>query len=159
VPLAAVLLDRLARARDDLRLPLLGQLGVEHEQDLVVGHAPDSSLPSVLGGLAGWRRSGANDAVARQEGGQWSLGRVKAPTAWVAGAAGAAIAVWRRFRPAPETPAPVEDPRAEELRQKLEESRTVAEEQHEEAASAETPVDQVVDADASVEDRRAAVHE
>jgi hypothetical protein len=92
----------------------------------------------------------------RQEGGQCSIGLVKARTAWLAGAAGAAIAVYRRLRPAPApTPAPEEDPRGEELRQKLEESRTVAEEQHEEvAASAETPVDE-----ADVESRRAAVHD
>jgi hypothetical protein len=92
----------------------------------------------------------------RQEGGQCSIGLVKARTAWLAGAAGAAIAAYRKLRPAPASPpAPVEDPRAEELRQKLEESRTVAEEQHEEvAASAETPVDE-----ADVESRRAAVHE
>jgi hypothetical protein len=82
---------------------------------------------------------------------------MRARTAWVAGAAGAAIAAWRRFRRPPEA-APAEDPRAAELRERLEESRTVAEEQHEEAASPETPVD-AVDADASVEVRRAAVHD
>ena len=76
-------------------------------------------------------------------------------TAWLAGAAGAAIAVYRKFRPTPApAPAPQDDPRAEELRRKLEESRTVVEEQHEEAASPETPVDEV-----DVESRRAAVHE
>ncbi len=91
--------------------------------------------------------------MARQEGGQCSIGPVKARTAWLAGAAGAAVAAWRKFRPAPE---PAEDPRAEELRRKLDEPRAVVEEQHEEAASPETPVDE---ADASVEDRRAAVHE
>jgi len=65
------------------------------------------------------------------------------------------LAFWRRGRRSPETPtAPAEDARAEELRRKLEESRTVAEEQHEEAASPETPVDE-----ADVESRRAAVHE
>ena len=53
-------------------------------------------------------------------------------------------------------PEPAEDPRAEELRRTLEESRAVVDEQHEEAASPETPVDE---ADASVESRRAAVHE
>ena len=74
-------------------------------------------------------------------------------TAWLAGAAGAAIAVYRKFRPTPAA-APEDDPRAEELRRKLEESRTVVEEQHEEAASPETPVDEV-----DVESRRAAVHE
>jgi peptidoglycan hydrolase CwlO-like protein len=80
---------------------------------------------------------------------------MRARTAWVAGAAGAAIALYRKVRRAPE-PLPEQDPRAEELRQKLEESRAVVEEQHEEAASAETPVDE---ADLGVEDRRAAVHE
>ena len=62
----------------------------------------------------------------------------------------------------PEAPAEAaEDPRAEELRRKLEESRTVAEEQHEEAAEPETPVDEAPDppAEPSVEDRRAEVHE
>jgi hypothetical protein len=78
---------------------------------------------------------------------------VRARTAWLAGAAGAAIAVYRKLRPAPSS-APADDPRAEELRRKLDESRTVAEEQHEEAASPETPVDE-----ADVESRRAAVHE
>ena len=47
VPAPAVALDRLAHARDDLGLPLLGHLGIEHQQDLVVSHAPESSLPSV----------------------------------------------------------------------------------------------------------------
>ena len=100
--------------------------------------------------------------MARQEGGQCSIGRVKARTAWLAGAAGAAVAFWRRARPASEpAPEPAEDPRAEELRRKLEESRTVVEEQHEQAAEPETPVDEAPDApvDPSVEDRRAAVHE
>jgi hypothetical protein len=82
---------------------------------------------------------------------------MRARTAWLAGAAGAAIAAYRKLRPAPASspaPTPTDDPRAEELRRKLEESRTVAEEQHEEAASPETPVDE-----ADVESRRAAVHE
>ena len=80
---------------------------------------------------------------------------MRARTAWLAGAAGAAIAVYRKLRPAPaDAPVPTDDPRAEELRRKLEESRTVVEEQHEEAASPETPVDE-----ADVESRRAAVHE
>ena len=87
--------------------------------------------------------------MARQEGGQCSIGLVKAFTAWL-------TALRRRVRPAPEGPSEAEDPRAQELRQKLEESRAVVEEQHEEAASPEVPVDQ---AEASVEERRAAVHE
>jgi hypothetical protein len=80
---------------------------------------------------------------------------MRARTAWLAGAAGAAIGVYRKLRPTPAPPpAPADDPRAEELRRKLEESRTVVEEQHDEAASRETPVDEV-----DVESRRAAVHE
>ena len=94
--------------------------------------------------------------MARQEGGQCSIGRVSSRKGWLAGIG----AAWRRLRGSSEEPAtaaePAEDPRAEELRRRLEESRTVAEEQHEEAASPETPVDQ---AEASVEERRAAVHE
>ena len=80
---------------------------------------------------------------------------MRARTAWLAGAAGAAIAVYRKLRPTPApAPAPADDPRADELRRRLEESRTVVEEQHEEAASPETAVDEV-----DVESRRAAVHE
>ena len=97
--------------------------------------------------------------MARQEGGQCSIGPMRARTAWLAGAAGAAIAVYRKVRPQPAA-APEADPRADDLRQKLEESRTVAEEQHEEAASAETPVDAAAEPEpGAVEDRRQAVHE
>jgi hypothetical protein len=94
--------------------------------------------------------------MARQEGGQCSIELVRARTAWVAGAAGAAIAAWRKFRQPPPTPAPAEDPRAEELRQKLEESRAVVD-APEEFDSAETTVDQAEPVD--VENRRDAVHE
>jgi hypothetical protein len=95
--------------------------------------------------------------MARQEGGQCSIGRVSSRKGWLARLAGAVTAPWRRARRAPEAVAePAEDPRAGELRQKLEESRVVVEEQHEEAASPETPVDE---ADLGVEERRAAVHE
>jgi hypothetical protein len=75
-----------------------------------------------------------------------------ARTAWLAGAAGAAVAVYRRLRR--QEPAPVEDPRAAELRQRLDESRTVVAEQHEEVAAPEKPVDE-----ADVDERRQAVHE
>jgi hypothetical protein len=96
--------------------------------------------------------------MARQEGGQCSIGLVKARTAWLAGAAGAAIAAWHKFRQPPpaSVPAPAEDPRAEELRQKLEESRAVVD-APEEFDSAETTVDQAEPVD--VTDRRSAVHE
>jgi hypothetical protein len=87
---------------------------------------------------------------------------VRARTAWLAGAAGTAVALYRKLL----RQAPVEDRRAEELRQRLEESRTVAEEQHEEAASPEVPVDAVTEPEpepelesGAVEDRRRALHE
>jgi hypothetical protein len=87
---------------------------------------------------------------------------VRARTAWLAGAAGTAVALYRKLR----RQAPVEDPRVEELRQRLEESRTVAEEQHEEAASPEVPVDAVTEPEpepklesGAVEERRRALHE
>jgi hypothetical protein len=79
-----------------------------------------------------------------------------ARTAWLAGAAGAAVALYKRLRrPAP-LPAEAEDPRAAELREKLDESRAMADER-EEFEAGETPVDRVEPAD--VEDRRRAVHE
>jgi hypothetical protein len=83
---------------------------------------------------------------------------VRARTAWLAGAAGTAVALYRKIR----RQAPVEDPRVEELRQRLEESRTIAEEQHEEASSGEVPVDAVTEPEpesGAVEDRRRALHE
>ena len=95
--------------------------------------------------------------MVRQEGGQCSIARVRARVAWLAGAAGAGVAVYRKLRRRPEPSVDgAEDPRAQELRQRLEESRTVAEEQHEEASSLETPVDSEP---TEVEDRRRAVHE
>ena len=80
---------------------------------------------------------------------------MRARTAWLAGAAGAAIAVYRKMR-RPPVPA-AEDPRADELRRKLDESRAVVDER-EEFEAGEMPVDQA-DPDAPIEDRRQAVHE
>ena len=94
--------------------------------------------------------------MARQEGRQCSIGPMRARTAWLAGAAGAAIAYYRNFRKAPVEPVPVDDPRAEELRRKLDESRDL-EADRAELEAAETPVDQAEPAD--VGDRRSAVHE
>ena len=95
--------------------------------------------------------------MARQEGGQCSIGLVRARIAWLAGAAGAGVTLYRKLKRAP---APTDDPRAEELRRKLDESRTIVEER-EEFEAAETPVDEVTgpEAEAEVEDRRKAVHE
>jgi hypothetical protein len=93
--------------------------------------------------------------MAWQEGRQCSIGLMRARIAWLAGAAGAGVAVYRKLR---RVPAPVEDPRAEELRRKLDESRTIVEER-EEFEAAETPVDEVTGPGGEVGDRRKAVHE
>jgi hypothetical protein len=92
--------------------------------------------------------------MAWQEGRQCSIGPMRARIAWLAGAAGAGVAVYRKLR---RSPVPAEDPRAEELRRKLDESRTIVEER-EEFEAAETPVDEVT-GPGEVEDRRKAVHE
>src|SRR5438094_862181 len=47
VPRAAVLLDEVARAGDDVVLAGLSLLGVQHQQNFVSRHAPMSSLPMV----------------------------------------------------------------------------------------------------------------
>ena len=90
--------------------------------------------------------------MTRQEGGQCSIGLVRARTAWLGAVGVAGAAVVRALRRKP-TAAPALDPRAEELRQKLDESRAVVDER-EEFESAETPVDE-----AEVDDRRRSVHE
>jgi hypothetical protein len=76
--------------------------------------------------------------------------------AWLGGAIGVAgAAAYRALRRRP-APVPAADPRADELRQRLDESRALVDER-EEFESAETPVDQAEPAD--VADRRRAVHE
>jgi hypothetical protein len=77
---------------------------------------------------------------------------MRARTAWLGaiGVAGAAIVRALRRK---QVSVPAPDPRAEELRQKLEESRAVVGER-EEFESAETPVDE-----ADADDRRRAIHE
>ena len=91
--------------------------------------------------------------MARQEGAQCSIGLVRARIAWLAAAAGVAgAAAYRTLRrkQASET-----DPRAEELRRKLDESRPEDDEREE---SAEPTIDQA-EADPGVEDKRQAVHD
>jgi len=75
---------------------------------------------------------------------------------WVAGAIGVAgVAAYRRLR---RQPAAVgADPRAEELRERLAESRAVVEER-EEFEAAETPVDEAEPA-TEVDERRRRVHD
>ena len=75
--------------------------------------------------------------------------------AWVAGALGAAGVAYRAVRkqPAPDAAEKVPDPRADELRRKLDESKPLVEER-EQFESGETPVDE-----ATLEEKRAALHE
>jgi hypothetical protein len=79
---------------------------------------------------------------------------VRGRVAWVAGAAlGAAGVAYRALRHRGQEPAG--DPRAAELRRKLDESKELAAER-EEFEARETAVDQV---ETSVDEKRAAVHE
>jgi hypothetical protein len=114
--------------------------------------------------------------MARQEAvGSVASRPVKPRTAWLLGGLGAAAAaLGLRRRPEPVPPARElgPDPRAAQLREKLEESRAAVEElERERAEDGETPVDEAVpaadpepeeepEADASsVEERRRRVHE
>ena len=73
--------------------------------------------------------------------------------AWIAGALGAAGVAYRALRRQPKPPA---DPRADELRRKLDDSKQLVEER-EQFESGETPVDEVEPP--TLEGKRAAVHE
>jgi hypothetical protein len=70
---------------------------------------------------------------------------------WIAGALGAAGVVYRALRRQPKEAA---DPRADELRRKLDESKPIVEER-EEFEAGETAVDEAQ----ALEEKRAAVHE
>lgn len=74
--------------------------------------------------------------------------------AWVAGALGAAGMAYKALRDRAVGPEPASDPRAEELRRKLDESKAIVQER-DEFEAAETPVDE---AEPSLDDRRAAIH-
>ena len=73
--------------------------------------------------------------------------------AWMAGALGAAGVAYRALRRRPADPAA--DPRADELRRKLDESKAAGDDRDEFEAR-ETRVDE---AEPSVDEKRAAVHE
>jgi hypothetical protein len=75
---------------------------------------------------------------------------VRNRAAWIAGALGAAGVAYRALRRQPKQAA---DPRADELRRKLEESKPLVEER-EQFESGETTVDE-----ATLEEKRAAAHE
>ena len=70
--------------------------------------------------------------------------------AWIAAALGAAGVAYRTLR---RRPSPAADPRADELRRKLDESKPLVEER-EQFESGETPVDE-----ATLQEKRAALHE
>jgi hypothetical protein len=76
------------------------------------------------------------------------------------GVAVAGAALYRAIRPQrrPPEPIPAPDPRADELRAKLEESRSVVAER-EEFEGAETPVDLAAEVAPDLGERRRAVHE
>jgi hypothetical protein len=74
--------------------------------------------------------------------------------AWLAGAVGAAGVAYRALRRRP-SEAPASDPRADQLRRKLEESKAAGDDR-EEFEAGETHVDE---AEPSVDEKRAAVHE
>src|SRR5437763_6171518 len=54
VPRAAVTLDPLAHARHDLCHTVVGELGVQQQQNLVLVHAPECSFPWTEDGPAPW---------------------------------------------------------------------------------------------------------
>jgi len=115
---------------------------------------PETSLPLVLIGLTGWRHSGKGSAMARQEGGQCSIAAMKHPVAWLLGG----FAVFGFLRRRREAPAMSPDPRAEELRRKLAESRSILAER-DEFEGGEVTVDLAEPAPEDPETRRRAVHE
>jgi len=80
---------------------------------------------------------------------------MRARLAWLFGAAGAAGVAYRTLRRRPVGEAAA-DPRADELRRKLDESKPIVEER-EEFEAGETPVDEAEPT--SLEDKRTAVHE
>ena len=73
--------------------------------------------------------------------------------AWIAGALGAAGVAYRALR---RQPSPAADPRADELRRKLEESKPLVAEQSE-FESGETTVDEAQPA--TLDEKRASIHE
>ena len=91
--------------------------------------------------------------MARQEGGQCSIAAMKHPLAWMLGGF-ALFGFLRRRHEAPAGP----DPRADELRRKLAESRSIVEER-DEFEAAEVTVDLAEPAPEDPESRRLAVHE
>jgi MYXO-CTERM domain-containing protein len=91
--------------------------------------------------------------MARQEGGQCSIAAMKHTFAWLLGG----FALFGFLRRRRETPAGL-DPRADELRRKLAEARSIVEER-DEFEAAEVTVDLAEPVPEDPESRRRAVHE
>jgi MYXO-CTERM domain-containing protein len=91
--------------------------------------------------------------MARQEGGQCTIAAMKRPLAWLLGGF-ALFGFLRRRREAP----PGLDPRADELRRKLAESRSIVEER-DEFEAAEVTVDLAEPPPVDPGSRRRAVHD
>jgi MYXO-CTERM domain-containing protein len=91
--------------------------------------------------------------MARQEGGQCSIAAMRHPLAWLLGGF-ALLGFLRRRRESPAGP----DPRADELRRKLAESRSIVEER-DQFEAAEVTVDRAEPAPVDPESKRRAVHE
>jgi hypothetical protein len=118
---------------------------------------PETSLPVVLIGLAGERHSGTRGAMTRQEAAaSVASARVRKPLAWLLGAF--ALFGFLRRRREPDAVVAEVDPRAEELRRKLAESRSIVEER-DEFEGAELTVDLAEPAPEDPESRRRAVHD
>jgi hypothetical protein len=119
----------------------------------------------VSGGPSGLRRSGMDGAKRGRKSAECSIGPVRKRLAWLAAALGLAGALGLRARagrrPRPALPPPAEppvDPRAEELRRKLAESRALVEERAE-FEEHETPVDEAEPAAGDPDARRRRVHD
>ena len=91
--------------------------------------------------------------MARQEGGQCSIGAMRRPLAWLLGG----FALFGFLRRRQEAPVAL-DPRADELRHKLAEARSIVEER-DEFEAAEVTVDLAEPAPVDPEFRRRAVHD
>ena len=91
--------------------------------------------------------------MARQEGGQCSIAAMKRPLAWMLGG----FALFGFLRRRREVPSGA-DPRADELRRKLAESRSIVEER-DEFEAAEVTVDRAEPAPEDPDSRRRAVHD
>jgi hypothetical protein len=154
-PRATRLLDQVGRALDDLLLPPFGQLGIEHEQDFVCDHVSRDlrscglNRPRRLASLGNRRRDDEAGS-----GGQCSIAAVKRPLAWLLGA----LAVFGFLRRRHDAAEAVTDPRADELRRKLADSRSIVEER-DEFEAAELTVDLAEPAPEDPESRRRAVHD